>query len=170
MASTLVEEAVQTVQEGGGYYNASPMANVLDHIAGEGFADEETGDASEWYVWAAYIEFDEEDFAYLVEKGMLDAKNQCGWTLTIDDHGFRHAKEGREMFDAIDADYGACLEQNEAIGEAYQALKALEAEETGRCDSCEVCMINGFRCHETGCPREARLRSAQKRLQSLEDY
>lgn len=23
---------------------------------------------------------------------------------------------------------------------------------SGRCDSCEVLMINGVRCHETGCP------------------
>jgi hypothetical protein len=41
-------------------------------------------------------------------------------------------------------------------------------EETGSCDSCAVAMINGVRCHETGCPRYARLKSLESRVSSIE--
>lgn len=34
-----------------------------------------------------------------------------------------------------------------------EKLQAAEAAETGACDSCEVVMIQGVRCHEHGCPR-----------------
>jgi hypothetical protein len=36
-------------------------------------------------------------------------------------------------------------------------LDRREKEERGRCDSCDLVYINGVRCHEIGCPRQARL-------------
>lgn len=61
-------------------------------------------------------------------------------------------------------------ERNEAIEELEQEIEEAQAEEKGSCDSCEVMMINGVRCHETGCPRESRLKEMRQRLERLQDY
>lgn len=58
----------------------------------------------------------------------------------------------------------------EEIESLEQEIREAEAEEKGRCDSCEAAMINGVRCHEHGCPRYARLQEMKKRLERLQDY
>lgn len=60
-------------------------------------------------------------------------------------------------------------ENQEAITEAANDLETAESEENGPCDSCEVSMINGVRCHEHGCPRYARLKRLRQRLEDLEN-
>jgi len=59
-------------------------------------------------------------------------------------------------------------ERDEALGEAESEYAAALEEETGSCDSCAVAMINGVRCHETGCPRYARLKSLESRVANIE--
>lgn len=61
-------------------------------------------------------------------------------------------------------------ERDEAIEELEQEIGEAQEEEKGRCDSCEVAMINGVRCHEHGCPRESKLKGMLRRLESLQDY
>lgn len=61
-------------------------------------------------------------------------------------------------------------ERDEAIEELENEISEAEAEEKGSCDSCQVMMINGVRCHETGCPRESRLKEMRQRLERLQDY
>ena len=59
-------------------------------------------------------------------------------------------------------------ERDAALEEAENEYAAALEEETGSCDSCAVAMINGVLCHETGCPRHARLKSLQSRIATIE--
>jgi hypothetical protein len=58
-------------------------------------------------------------------------------------------------------------ERDAALEEAQNEHTAALEEETGSCDSCAVAMINGRRCHETGCPRYARLKSLESRIANI---
>jgi hypothetical protein len=59
-------------------------------------------------------------------------------------------------------------ERDVALEEAENEYAAALEEETGSCDSCAVAMINGARCHETGCLRYARLKSLESRTATIE--
>jgi hypothetical protein len=59
-------------------------------------------------------------------------------------------------------------ERDAALEEAQTEHAAALEEETGSCDSCMVATINGVRCHETGCPRYARLKSLESRIANIE--
>jgi hypothetical protein len=68
-----------------------------------------------------------------------------------------------------DDDTGAeDTERDSALEEAESEYAAALEEEAGSCDSCAVATINGVRCHETGCPRYARLKSLQSRIANIE--
>jgi hypothetical protein len=74
-----------------------------------------------------------------------------GWSGPEDDEPDAEATERGEALAAAENEYSAALE-----------------EETGSCDSCAVAMISGARCHETGCPRYARLKSLESRVSNIE--
>ena len=60
----------------------------------------------------------------------------------------------------------------EAIAEGYaqscELAETLEEEEQGSCDSCQALMINGVRCHKTGCPR-AWLLDLRRRVDAIRE-
>jgi hypothetical protein len=72
---------------------------------------------------------------------------------------------GPEDDDEPDAE---ATERDEALEGAENEYAAALEEETGSCDSCAVAMINGVRCHETGCPRYAEMKSLESRVANIE--
>lgn len=74
----------------------------------------------------------------------------------------------RDEFESIERDYAAFCDRQEELELLGSQLETMREEERGACDSCAVAYVNGVRCHEQGCPREARLYELERRIVHLE--
>lgn len=76
----------------------------------------------------------------------------------------------RAGYERLGSEYAEHCERESEANEASDVLADMEEEEHGPCDSCQVCMINGVRCHEAGCRRYARLVRQRRLVENLEAY
>jgi hypothetical protein len=117
-----------------------------------GMENESFGDAQEGGFWfSADIETGETIYCNISEQGFVGEYS-------------RKAYEDAQVAEQEEN------ERAEAIEELEREIAEAQEQEKGTCDSCEVLMINGVRCHETGCPRESRLKEMQNRLERLQDF
>ena len=145
--------------DGVGPYRVSNVRGIVDPGKFEGealhavrdydstYQDEDFGDVSEWgaFYWKA-------GHRYYME-------GDSGFVTEVDERDYRAAEES----------YSADMERAEALDEARNALEEAQAEDVGTCDACEALVINGVRCHESGCPREGHLRDLSARVTALEN-
>ena len=124
-------EAREAVSHPGKFEGESPITPILYEMALDGECDEETGDSCDGpaYVWRIG--------RYLLEESTYGF---------VSSRAFDSVEEAHERFARFEEEFYASAEEEEEE----------EEPETGPCDSCALLMINGVRCHETGCPRVRR--------------
>jgi hypothetical protein len=124
-------EARETVSHHGKFEGESPITPILWEMVLDSCADEEDGNSCDGPMYAARIG------RWIVSEstsGFVSSSRYA--TVQEAESVFAYFVAGLYPVDGEDSD-----EEDE------------REPETGPCDSCALVMINGVRCHETGCPR-----------------
>lgn len=156
-----MEKVRELTIDGAGPYRVSNVRGILDlgkfqgeqaHAVRDYFDQDETfGDESEGYAphWRS-------GNRYYFE-------TSAGFVHEIDAESFEQERAYYENACALES------EREEALGDARNALEEAEAEDRGTCAQCEALMINGTRCHETGCPVPANIERLRARVEAIEE-
>jgi hypothetical protein len=127
---------------------------LANQYVGEGMADDSIGDVSEW------------PFVHIARVDMGDKYGTI--YVRTDEQGFVYETDETEFLE-LSASIARADDIAEALAVASEELAMLQVENVGPCESCEVLRINGVRSHEIGCPFQAQIVAAQKRVDELED-
>lgn len=156
-----MEKIRELTIEGAGPYRVSNVRGIVDlgKFQGEqphavrdySIEDDSFGDVDEFgsYYWQAGHRY-------------YETGNE-GFVTEIDVDEFERARFYYEQ------DCAREMERDEALAQAEALLASALEEDQGRCDSCEACMINGVRCHETGCPVPRKIEDLRMRVQAIEE-